>query len=423
MHKKLWDFAKGSMVGLLSLVVFLHIYQIIGKYRWNFDVMNGAHWGKVWWAWKRGWVINTIEEWAFALFILSIVPMFAAFYAIVLRKNLFAKIGEAFLVFLKTLMPVHKIPQVMKKAKEKREENKEQKAREALEIQPNGNLPQEIFLARRESKAEAYGQPKESPKEELPVGTEPVAERHHEATHHTHAVKDKKEGGDSKIDDILSRLEKHQEKAHQEKAHQEKAEKNKAVEKRPEKHVEKPAEKSEEKPKKPKPESKPLDPAVLQKFKEKGYDVIQNPTVGDKQVSFLALGQHRIIVGNVLNQDYNWVADETSLDGMPAMWTNQMGADESPVQGVIAARRQLKKDLIEVLENESVEAVVCMSKGKIENLDDVKSKWRRESVTVVNATKQAKTPFLKNLGDYISENTTPMGKDKTKKIQDILSGE
>lgn len=423
-------------MGLISLIVFLHVYQIIGKYRWHFDVMNGAHWGKVWWAWKRGWVINTLEEWAFALFLLSIVPMFAAFFAIVLRKNLFRQLWNFTLNFLKTLMPVHKIPAAMKKAKERREEEAELKAKAELVEKPNGNLPQEIALARKETKAEAYGKPKEekstpvepeAPKEELPKGTEPVAKHHHEATHKPHAVQEKKEGN-AKIDDILSRLEKHQEKAHTEKV-----EKRQKEEKRPErpknnKDQNRKPERKQERPRKQRPEQKPsqesrLHPAVKESFKEKGYDVMENVTVGENKVAFLALGQHRIIVGNVMDQDYNWVADETSLDGMPAMWTNQMGGAESPVQNVIAARRQLKKDLIEVVENESVEALVCMTKGKIENLDDVKSKWRRESVTVVNASKQAKTPFLKNLNDFISEHTPAMDDDKKKKIKDILSGE
>ncbi|MHA1541283.1 MAG: NERD domain-containing protein [Alphaproteobacteria bacterium] len=393
MHKKLWNFTKIITVGIIWLVVFLHIYKFLGEFRWNFNIMNGKHWHKIYLAWQKGWIVNTVEEWAFALFILSALPFFSGGLSIILKKDILQKIINYFFKILKTLFPVHKVPagfaKYNQRKKEKKISKKAMKDNFVLE-----KFPVEISSIRKEDKAKKYKT------DNIPSGAEAVTKQHHEATHHTHAVSDSK--SKSKIDDVLSRLDKHQEKHHQKQVEEEKkAEKEKTKSNKIEK-------------------SPPIDKNIIKNFTKKGFKVFENVEIDEEKISFLAIGKHRIILGEVLDQKTDWVADENKLDGMPAMWTSSKGGEKSPVQKIISARRQLKKDLISIVKDENIEAVVCLNKGKVTNLDDVKSKWRRESVTVVNSSKEAKTPFLKNLNDFISENSPAMSNEKIEKIREKL---
>ncbi len=385
MHKKVLNFSKISTLGIIWLVAFLHLYQILGKYRWNFDIMNGKHWHKILVAWQKGWVIDTIEEWAFVLFILSSVPIFFATFAVILKKDTFQMVFNFLKKVFIAILLVKIFSKIAERSKAKKKARKKHKIKNAVSVIENSKeyIPQSISLARKEESVKKYNKKEDN----VPSGSESITARHHEATHHSHAVSGKENEKKSKIDDILSRLEGHQKK------HQEK---------------------------KTSSSNKKIDEKLKNNFKNKGYSVLENIKISDDTLSFLALGQNKIIVGEILDKDAEWVADEKSLDGMPAMWTSSVAGMRSPVQKVISARRQLKKDLIDIIENESVEAVVCLTKGKIDNLDDVKSKWRRESVVVVNASKEAKTPFLKNLNDFISEKTPPMKSEKIEKIKKKL---
>ncbi|MBN2675628.1 MAG: hypothetical protein JXR30_00050 [Alphaproteobacteria bacterium] len=401
MYKKILNLSKTISVGILWFFVFSFIYRFVALNRWNFDIINGRHWGKLVSAWEKGWIVNTFQEWVFVLFLVSALPIFLASWAFLLFPSTEKKVIHFFSIVLRVLFPFYDLHRVWK---EKREESKETKQQQKVvkkqilsSTLTNGDFPTEIFSRRVESEAEAYLKHKEKAVEEkkineqdLPPHTEVVSERHHEATHHTHAVKEKSEPQKSdRLDDILARLDKHHQK------------------------------KDESTEDKKEPLKKKLS-SLGKNFVSKGYHVFEDIKIGEQGVALLALGQHKIIVGEFLDQATDWVVDETVLDGMPAMWTSPHGAIESPVQKVIEARRSLKKLLIDVLDGESIEAIVCLTKGTISNLDDVKSNWRRESVQVMNASKDAKTPFLKGLQDYLTEKIPPMGEDKIKKIKKIL---
>ncbi len=393
MHKKLWNFSKIITVGIIWLVIFLHIYKFLGQFRWSFNILSGKHWNKIHLAWQKGWVINTLEEWAFALFILSVLPFFFGSFAILIQKDILQKVINYFFKLLRILFPVHKVPAGFAKYNQRKKEKQiSKKAMEKTSVLDRS--PIEISSIRKEDKAEKYET------DNTPSGAEAVTKQHHGATHHTHAVVNSKPK--SKIDDVLSRLDQHQKKHHQKQVEEDKK-------------VEKQKNKTKDKNK-----FSPIDKNITKNFTKKGFKIFENIKLDEETISFLAVGKHRIILGEVLDQKTDWVADENKLDGMPAMWTSSKGGEKSPVQKIISARRQLKKDLISILENENIEAVVCLNKGKITNLDDVKSKWRRESVAVVNSSKDANTPFLKNLNDFISENSPAMSDDKIEKIQKKL---
>lgn len=384
MDKKLTSFAKNTAIGLAWLIVFLHLYRFVGLYRWRFDLLNGAHWHKISMAWSRGWIVNTLEEWAFVLFITSSVPLFLATWAVVLRKNFYGKIYSSLKKLLLGLFfPVRLVPkafQIVKKAKT-------EKIVSVVQTKTPSNSPDEISLHR---KKEAHSYFKIEEKVSDSSAPEPIAPRHFEATHHAHAVS---ETPKTDIDAILGRIEE---------KHKEHQNEEKKAQKQPVRAT-------------------PVDSSLTQLLRDRGYYVIDRPVLGDSSLSFIALSAQQILLGEVLTQNTEWLADETSSDGIPAMWISPNGSLESPVQKLISARRLFKKEFVDFIESETVETLVCLTHGQIQNLDEVKSQWRRENVQVINASKQAKTPFLKSIQDVLSESVSAMDKDKIKKIKDLLS--
>ncbi|MHA1550200.1 MAG: hypothetical protein ACTSXV_01965 [Alphaproteobacteria bacterium] len=414
MKNKMLSLSKTIIVGILWFLAFIYLYRLIGLQRWSFDILNGNHWKKILWAWKKGWIIDSLKEWAFILYIFTSVPIFIASWAFMLRPDTYKRMSSLFYLSLKIMLPIHLFPKTFYYIKEKRkkahlkEEVKEKRKRDLLQ----DHVPTEILLQRKNEKASAYFKEKikeNKTKEEKPAEKsyslshekEAVSEHHYEATHKTHAVREKEDhSGAKRLDDILDRLQHHQDKA--------KTEENKKTSK-PEKK-EKPLQKKSQK----------RFPDLVNKFKSKRFYVLENVKIEEIVLPILALGKHKIVTAFALDKMTDWVADETTLDGMPAMWTSPHGAEKSPVQKVIEVRRSLKKKFIDIIDNESIESIVCLTKGKISNLDDMKSRWRRESVQVMNAGKDAKTPFLKGIQDYLSESTQPMNKDKIEKIKKIL---
>ncbi len=439
MLKNFRTLLRNGLTGVIWFAIFTTFSNILLYLKWGFDLTSARHWRYLQYIWNHGWHIDTVREWAFILYLLAFVPIFIAGWVLWVQLDLLSSV-EQYLKTVYAFVKKHIIKPIEEEVEELLGLDDEPK-----KIEPG--MPREIFEKKKIAEAKPYfpeamvkemeeGVKKESSgetKEEKqtqsankpvvsaqPVSTpKPSVEIERPAAAGIPRKPTLEE--ESSIDDILSRLQSHEQKskhAQAAKAKENKKEVNNQNKNQGEKKN------NQNQPKKNNIENKEQKPIPEKEvkfgknFKEKGYVLFETEVLKKHNIDLLAISEEKAVLVKTINQNASWMADEEKIDGHAPVWMSDNGTMQSPAYDLVEARKELKKKFDKEIE---FEGIVLIENGQIANVDDVKSTWRRNNIQAINVNKEGKTSFLKHLGDYLSEEVQPLSKQEVKKIKEQLS--